>query len=394
MKHNNKFESNNQYFTISIYAFFVIVASLLFYKVIANWAETSNFLKTIFRVLSPFIFAFLIAYLIHPLTNWIEKNIIIKLGIGKFKIKNFKLQRILSIIIVYLIVIGFLALTLIYVIPQVANSLREIVDKVYNYINDLSDDSDEIIDILLKNFYFMNSASAKNLIDDYIPNFLEEVGPLFSGLIPFLYGLSMNIISSFITLLLSLVIAFYLLVEKELFLKKSKQVIYAYLSQKNASKLLEIFRDCNRIFRNFIVGKSLDSLIIGFMCFIILVIANIPYALLISVIVGITNMIPYFGPFIGAVPGLLIILITDPSKAIWFLIIIFALQQFDGLYLGPKILGDSTGLRPFWVIFSIVIGGALLGPLGMFLGVPIFAVINYLINKNILKRLEKKNLLE
>ena len=151
-------------------------------------------------------------------------------------------------------------------------------------------------------------------------------------------------------------------------------------------------KECNTIFSSFIIGKSLDSLIIGIICFILMTILKLPYSVLLSVIVGITNMIPYFGPFIGAIPGVVLFLVISPIKSIIFAVMILALQQFDGLYLGPKILGNSTGLKPLWVIFGITVGGAYAGVLGMFLGVPVVGVIAHLLNKSITSRLEKKNI--
>ena len=146
-----------------------------------------------------------------------------------------------------------------------------------------------------------------------------------------------------------------------------------------------------QLFSSFIIGKAIDSLIIGLLCFVIMSLCQLPYAVLISAIVGVTNMIPYFGPFIGAVPGVLIMLLVSPIKALIFAILILVLQQFDGLILGPKILGDSTGLKPLWIIFAITIGGSIAGVLGMFLGVPVIAVLRYLLNRFLQYRLEKRN---
>ena len=151
-------------------------------------------------------------------------------------------------------------------------------------------------------------------------------------------------------------------------------------------------RECNHIFNGFLFGKMIDSLIIGILCFIIMNVLHLPYSLLMSLIVGITNMIPYFGPIIGAIPGVLMYLFIDPKLSLIFAIMILVLQQFDGLYLGPKILGDQTGIKPLWVIFGITVGGAYFGVIGMFLGVPTVAVITYLSNLFLNKKLKKKNI--
>ena len=183
-----------------------------------------------------------------------------------------------------------------------------------------------------------------------------------------------------------------MLYDKRMLTKHSARVVYALIPKKKADKLLEILKECSSIFTSFVVGKSIDSLIIGIICFVVMSIMGLPYAVLLSVIVGITNMIPYFGPFIGAVPGIVLYLCISPLDAIAFALMILVLQQFDGWILGPKILGDSTGLTPLWVIFGITVGGAYWGVIGMFLGVPIVAVLAYLANLFVTSRLKKKKL--
>lgn len=157
--------------------------------------------------------------------------------------------------------------------------------------------------------------------------------------------------------------------------------------------IMEVLREAYKLFSSFIIGKALDSTIIGCLCFVLMSILQLPYAVLISVIVGITNMIPYFGPFIGAIPGALILLLISPVKSMIFVVLILVLQQFDGLILGPKILGDSTGLKPLWIIIAITIGGSIGGVLGMFLGVPVVAFLRYLANRILAHRLHRRHLL-
>ena len=175
-------------------------------------------------------------------------------------------------------------------------------------------------------------------------------------------------------------------------LRNIKRIMYAIFTQEKTTAIFTTAKKCNQIFGGFIVGKFIDSLIIGFLCAIILLIFRMPFALLISIIVGITNMIPYFGPIIGAVPGFFILLISSPGHLIAYLIIILALQQFDGNILGPMILGDSTCVRPLWIIFAITVGGSVAGPIGMFLGVPTIAVISFLANNWVNRKLEKKGI--
>ena len=179
---------------------------------------------------------------------------------------------------------------------------------------------------------------------------------------------------------------------KEKFRYQAKRVVYAIFSEEKGDAVCTTLRECNDIFGAFLISKAIDSLIIGCICCVAMNIIGLPYAVLLSVIVGITNMIPYFGPFIGAVPGVLIYLCTDWESAIIFAIMILILQQFDGLILGPRLLGQSTGLSPIWVIFAITVGGAYFGVLGMFIGVPVVAVVAFLLNKAVSSRLKGKEI--
>ena len=223
-------------------------------------------------------------------------------------------------------------------------------------------------------------------IPDKIINIITKAIPT---IIPTIYNTSMSLISGFLNAIIAIIVSVYMLIDKNRLIFNAKRVIYAIFGQKTGDKLLHTGSECNRIFSSFIIGKLIDSLIIGILCFIAMSILKLPYALIISVIVGVTNMIPYFGPFIGAVPGILLLLFVSFKYALIFTVLIIVLQQFDGLYLGPKILGESTGLRPLWIIFAITVGGSISGVLGMFLGVPTLAVIAYILNYFIEKRLHK-----
>ena len=183
-----------------------------------------------------------------------------------------------------------------------------------------------------------------------------------------------------------------MLIDKEKLIRNFKRLIYVIMKKNTAERFISTLKDANEIFSNFVIGKALDSLIIGIICFIFMKMVGLEYAMLISVIVGITNMIPYFGPFIGAIPGSILLLTVNWKMAFVFIIWIVVLQQFDGLYLGPKILGDRLGLRPLWIIFAITVGGYFFGPIGMFLGVPTVAVIAYLLDRWITRVLIKKNI--
>jgi predicted PurR-regulated permease PerM len=183
-----------------------------------------------------------------------------------------------------------------------------------------------------------------------------------------------------------------MLIDKEKFAASSKKVVYALFSNKSANKIVELAHRTNDTFGKFLSGKIIDSVIIGILTFIILTITKMPFTILVSVIVGITNIIPFFGPFIGAIPSFIIIIFVSPVKALWFLVIILIIQQLDGNVIGPKILGDSIGISAFWILFSILVAGKLLGLVGMMIGVPLFAIVYSIIKEIIDAKLDKKGL--
>lgn len=209
---------------------------------------------------------------------------------------------------------------------------------------------------------------------------------------PAVFSTSVSVITGVIDFFIAVIVSMYMLIDKPHLINNAKKLVYVLFGTDKGDRIVTTAGECNKIFGDFIIGKMIDSLIIGVLCWIAMTVLNIPYALVISVIVGITNMIPYFGPFIGAIPGVVLLIIVDIKFAVIFGILIFILQQFDGLYLGPKILGESTGLRPIWIIFAITVGGWLAGVVGMFLGVPVVAVISFLIDRSLKLRIKKKNI--
>ena len=203
---------------------------------------------------------------------------------------------------------------------------------------------------------------------------------------------AINVLSEVFNFLVGCIVSVYMLFGKETFSAQIKKMLYAGMQVERANMVLHITRKSNEIFGGFIIGKIIDSAIIGVLCFIGITILDMPYILLVSVIVGVTNVIPFFGPYIGAIPSTILIALADPLKGLYFLIFIIALQQLDGNVIGPKILGNSTGLSAFWVVFSILLGGGLFGFIGMIIGVPTFAVIYYIVKMVVGEKLEKKRL--
>ena len=214
---------------------------------------------------------------------------------------------------------------------------------------------------------------------------------IVTNVVPMIFTTSISVVKGLLNVLIAFIVSVYMISDKKLLARGFKRVLYSVASEKAGDMIMETLRECYHIFSQFVLGKTVDSFIIGWICFFLMTILRLPFTPIISLIVGITNMIPYFGPFIGAVPGVVLILMVDPIKAIIFTVLIIVVQQFDGLYLGPRILGETVGLRPLWIIFAITVGGSIGGVVGMFLGVPVVAVSAYLMDKLLNKLVRKKN---
>ena len=384
MNNKNQFQSNQRYFTICIYTVFVIIAACIIFRVIFHWNATIQIFKDLLSNMSSFVVGILIAFMISPLASYIHDKFLVDIC----HLQNKKLCKFLSILITYIIVLGFIAVCLVYIIPQLISSISDLSANIpLMYIT---------FSRWLRDFAYENDFINNNLINQFIdklsPKMMELSTALASKLIPWLYSASIAIIKWFIMIIIAIVVSIYFLSDKKIIFHNIKKLLFAFLPQHIAESTIEIATNCNKIFTGYIIAKAIDSLIIGVLCFFIMNILNLPYSVLISVIVGITNMIPYFGPYIGAVPGIIILTVTGFKYGIIFAVMILALQQFDGLILGPRLLGDSTGLRPIIILFAITFGGAYAGVAGMFLGVPIVAVLQYLFSLVINRKLHEKNI--
>ena len=357
----------------------VFICTLIIVAVI-NLGTTIDIIGRFLAIIAPFVFGFFFAYLISPIVVTLEKPLKkIKKGKGE------KIKRVISIVVSYLIVIGALTIIIVYIFPQMKNSVKDIGNSVkngYNYVTNHLDEMNAMIPVI--NLGSVIEYIQNNLIDKLMSN---------SGtIVPVVYHFSSSVLTSLYNIFMGLVISIYMIIDGQKLKNSIKRIIYALSPIEKAPAICKTISKCNHIFNGFLFGKAVDSLIIGILCFIAMSILQLPYSLLLSVIVGITNMIPYFGPIIGAIPGFVIYLFIDPKLSLFFAIMILILQQFDGLYLGPKILGDLTGIKPLWVIFGIVIGGAYFGAVGMFLGVPTVAVFMYLADLFIESKLKKKKI--
>ena len=382
MAGNHKFESNKKYFTISIYAIGVILIGCIIYRFVTQWSGTKELISELWDILFPFFLGFLIAYIINPVIGFFQRNLFAKLIPDTHK----KLQRGLSILFSYVLFLGGAAVCLVFVIPQLIESLQELSLQIPGIVEALRQLSDKY---MRSGTGLLPKEAVTSIETNVLPKIMSMSNDFLSGLIPWFYNLTLSLAKWMYNLVIALVTSIYMTMDKKIIVMFLKKIILAVFSEKISYSILRKCKDCHKIFSSFIIGKSIDSLIIGILCFLLMTLLRLPYAVLISVIVGITNMIPYFGPFIGAVPGTFILFIVSPMKSLIFVIMVFLLQQFDGFVLGPKILGDSTGVRPLLILFSITVGGDYFGPLGMFLEVPFFACVQYLIENWIDYRLYK-----
>ena len=305
--------------------------------------------------------------------------------VNKLNLKNGS-KRAIGIFVTYLVSFIICYLFIKFVLPQLLESIVGLVNDIPMYINETT----KFIDHLLINLNI--EQQYLDLFNDNFNKFIDYVIKFATDLLPVIGSLLTSVASKIWNIVLGLIVSIYLLSDKEKFCALSKKIIYAIFPKNVAEKTIEITHRSNSTFGKFLVGKIVDSLIIGVLTFIMLAIFKMPYIILISVIIGITNIIPFFGPFIGAVPSFIIILFVSPIKALWFLIIIFIIQQLDGNVIGPKILGDSIGISAFWILFAILVAGKFLGLVGMIIGVPLFAVIYSLVKEVIEAKLQKKGL--
>lgn len=382
------------YLAIALTAFLVITLSIIFFFLIYRYNGFAAGWRKLTVILQPIIIGIVIAYLINPIMMFFEKYLLrwIEPKIQK-KDKAKKLCRSLATFGALAVFIMIIAILLILLIPQLAESIQGLVVTLPGEVQELIDKVDgilkndsEIADMFENTLLHATDYLRNWAMNDLLPKSNQYLTSITSGLI--------SIFKVLLNIVVGLIVSVYLLFSKETFIGQFKKLTYALFKPKRANIIIETARKSNEIFGGFISGKILDSTIIGIICYIVLLIMKMPYAVLVSVIVGVTNVIPFFGPFIGAVPGFIIIVLANPLQGLYFLIVIFILQQVDGNIIGPTILGDSTGLSPFWVVFAIMVGGGLFGFAGMLLGVPVFAVIYYIIQRVIYHFLRKKKLPE
>ncbi|WP_338468703.1 AI-2E family transporter [Clostridium botulinum] len=335
-----------------------LVISFILIQIFKNYNNVFSGIGKVFKILSPFIIAFIIAYVLNPLVKLFERR--------------FKIKRNLSILICYVITLGIVALVLSMIVPKVFQSIMDIfqnipyfTNKGYEMVNNLLANDGELSNII----------NSSNVFKGNYKDLIDKIAGFTSVGLNTILNQTISFTTFMVNLVFGLIIAIYVLNDREKFAFNGKRVVFLIFREKYGEKIIEFFRTVNSMIKLYIGIKALDSLIIGLLALIGLIILKSPYALLIALIVCVTNMIPYFGPFIGMIPAVVINLFYVPVKALWVLIFLFLLQQFDAWYLEPKLVGDKVGLSPFLIILGITIGGSLFGVWGMLLASPAMAVI-------------------
>ncbi len=393
-KRESIFETHreNIYFRWGITAFAVIVACILASQVITKLPALLAVVKRFFKTLAPVLYGLVIAYLLHPIVDRVEKALSPQL---QKKIRQESratgIARGIGIFAALLLAALVLWALISMILPGLVDSIATIVRNSQSYYNTLSRWVTNLID---DNPVFANMTEGlMDEIYDYLINFLKN--SVLPGLQTVLATLTTSVVGmarQLLNLIIGVIISVYLLSGKKKLLSQMKKLLYGFLGVKKGGAVCNVCTYANRMFGGFIGGKLMDSLIIGILCFLGLSVLNMPYTMLISVIVGVTNIIPFFGPYLGAIPSALLLLVISPIQCLYFIIFILILQQIDGNIIGPMILGDATGLDSIWVVVSILIFGSFWGIVGMVVAVPLFAVLYKLLSETVNRLLVSRGL--
>ena len=381
-----KLEWNRKYTTIAVYAFLVCAASIVFYLVFSDLGAFGRLVTEIIDPIMPIIYGFIVAYLLNPIMvkfeGWFSKREI-------YRKMSFAHRRTVSMLLTYVITASVLSVMLVIVLPKVVVNITNMYSQLQYYVS-LTEKSVN---------YILERIPPDMLSQEYVDQLTGFAGQSIQRLInwmassaPKIIGMVLQLGSGIITAFVAVIVSVYLLFAKERFMGQIRKVMFAFFSVKEVRHAAHVMSTAHNMFGSFITGKIIDSTIIGLLCFIGLSVMQMPNAVLVSFIVGVTNVIPYFGPFIGAVPGFILIAIISPIQGLVFLLFILVLQQIDGNIIGPMILGDSIGLSAFWIVFSILLFGGIFGILGMVIGVPTFGIIYTLIKEAAVERLTDKGL--
>ncbi|MDO4356127.1 MAG: AI-2E family transporter [Clostridia bacterium] len=366
----------------------VVASGIGIATLVLRFRSLLNAVAGLLDILFPFLLGFVIAFILAPTVNRTERFLRTKVF---RKRPHPRTSRFLGILLGYVLLILAIATFIYILVPQLIQSLRSISSYVATYLTTHSED----INKLIEQIALMAGGEGQDLalsLEGLISEAISQILTYSNVLVTNVLYISMSISNFVVQIFIALIAGVYLLIEKEHFAVQGKKILYAFLPENLVKLLVDWLRRCHHIFAGFINGKIVDSLIIGVICYVAMLTLKIDYALLISVVVGVTNLLPFFGPFIGAVPSIVILLMINPWQALKFAIMVLVLQQVDGNIIGPRVLGDSLGISPFWIMVSIIVGSGLFGFAGIVLGAPVFAVIYAVIRTVVDWRLTQKGL--
>ncbi len=372
-------ENKNKIILYALVAVIGVAAYFLFLKFDSFW----NVIGFVTSIFTPFLIGFCISYLLNPLMKFLEQKAFFWVGSKKHRNTYSKSRRLVSILVTYILMIGLLTALLVLLIPQITASVETLFRSIPDYIHTFTANITAWVN---------NNHLNSQWLNEFLPfdKLLEYATALVNACFGWLVNIPALLTTGFTNFLVGIIASVYFLYEKENFSHTSLKTVRALFKKETANRIVEVSKMTDRTFSRFILGKIIDSAIIGVIAFPFMLLIYRPYALLISVIIGVTNVIPFFGPFIGAIPSAFLILIVAPDRLLWFLIFVFVLQQFDGNILGPKILGETTGMSPILVLLGILAGSKLLGFVGMIVGVPLTAVIFILAKAYIDRKYQEK----
>ncbi len=382
-----KINWNRRDTTRSAYLLIVAVLAISFYSYLANFKAVNAWLSGLLQPIAPIFGGLVIAYLLSPVMERIELTS--ERAFTRYADMRPKRRRFLSLLATYLLALVVVVSFLLIVLPKAASSAAQMAMQIKTYVAAAEEGVTLLIEHIPEELITEELAAE---LQSFAGNAVSKMISLLNTSLPVLFNSLMHVGNSVINFFVAIIVSVYVLAEKEGFAARSKKVVYAVFPRPAAESFLDLVRTGDQMFGRFITGKIIDSLIIGLLCFAGVSIMQMPNAVLVSFIVGVTNVIPYFGPFIGAIPAFFLIAIVSPMQGLLFLVFVLLLQQIDGNIIGPKILGNSTGLSAFWVMFSILFFGGALGFTGMIIGVPLFGLIYWWTKIAVADRLAKKGL--
>lgn len=379
------------YFRWGLTAFLTVIAILAVYDIIFGPHKLAGYLGLLGGVITPVLYGCAIAYLLAPIVDFLERTVLRPwAAAGRARRKQKTLVRVISVLLTLAIVLGAIALLLVVLIPDVVASLMQLAENIPMYVSVVQgwmsglDNSVELPPAIAERL--------EGLYDQAMAVWEEMSGGGMQNMIATVTGGVMGVFGFLGNTVVGIVVAAYLLGMKETLAAQGKKILCAVLERKYVQTVLAALRYTDEVFGGFIRGNILDSIIVGLICFVAFQVMGIPYAPLLSVLIAVTNLIPFFGPFMGAIPSCILIFLVSPIKCLEFIIFILILQQLDGNIVAPRILGQSTGLASLWVIIAILIGGGLFGPIGMLLGCPAFALLYALIRLGVDGKLKERKL--